>query len=156
MDESLLISQVPCPGFRLHKLEVYNWGTFDSTLGQVHTVKPGGQTTLLIGQNGSGKSTLVDALLTLLVRPVMRNYNVAAGGHKQERDERTYIKGACGRFCREEDNRAEGRFLRPGGAHFSALLACFRNAHTEEAFTVALLLYLDSEGRAQRVYCFST
>ena len=54
-------------GFRLERLEVYNWGTLDSTVGHVHTVRPAGHTTLLIGQNGSGKSTLVDALLTLLV-----------------------------------------------------------------------------------------
>src|SRR6266478_5910640 len=114
-------------GFRLHKLEVFNWGTFDSTRGEVHSVEPAGQTTLLIGQNGSGKSTLVDALLTLLVRPVVRNYNVAAGGQKQERDERTYIKGAFGRSSRDEDNRAELQFLRPRGSHYSVLLACFRN-----------------------------
>src|SRR4029078_12970031 len=113
------------PGIRLQKLEVYNWGTFDSMLGNVHVVRPSGQTTLLIGQNGSGKSTLVDALLTLLVRPVVRNYNLAAGAGKQERDERTYIKGAYGRFSRDEDNRADVQYLRPKGGHYSALLACF-------------------------------
>ena len=31
------------PGFRLHKLEVYNWGTFDSTTGSVHLVRPEGR-----------------------------------------------------------------------------------------------------------------
>src|SRR5580698_4832610 len=98
MDESFLTEPTPPRGFRLHKLEVYNWGTFDSPGGEVHTVRPEGQTTLLIGQNGSGKSTLVDALLTLLVRPGVRNFNVAAGAKKRERDERTYIKGACGRL----------------------------------------------------------
>src|SRR5689334_18356661 len=106
---------LPSPGFRLHKLEVYNWGTFDSPAGEVHAVRVDGQTALLIGQNGSGKSTLVDALLTLLVRPVVRNYNVAAGAHKQERDERTYVRGAYGRFSRGEDNRGEVQFLRPAG-----------------------------------------
>src|SRR5438132_7332608 len=114
----------PPPGLRLHKLEVYNWGTFDSPGGEVHTVRPGGQTALLIGQNGSGKSTLVDALLTLLVRPAVRNYNVAAGAHKQERDERTYVRGAYGRFSRGEDNRGEVQFLRPASSAYSALLAC--------------------------------
>src|SRR3989304_3727037 len=114
-------------GFRLHKLEVYNWGTFDSRDGTVHFVKPEGYATLLIGQNGSGKSTLVDALLTLLVRPVVRNYNVAAGAHKQERDERTYIKGAYGRLGRDDDNRAEVQYLRPDGRHYAVVLACFRN-----------------------------
>lgn len=143
------------PGLRLHKLEVCNWGTFDSTGGQVHSARPAGQTTLLIGQNGSGKSTLVDALLTLLVRPVVRNYNVAAGAHKQERDERTYIKGACGHTGRDDDNRAEMQFLRPGGASCSVLLACFRNESTDAAFTLALVLYLNSEGRSEKLYCLA-
>ena len=57
------------PGYRLHKVQVMNWGTFDSKKGQVHTVRPNGRTSLLIGQNGSGKSTMVDSVLTLLVRP---------------------------------------------------------------------------------------
>src|SRR5262249_58035274 len=125
MDDLLLTRPASRPGFRLHKLEVYNWGTFDSSNGTVHTVRPTGHTTLLIGQNGSGKSTLVDALLTLLVRPLVRSYNVAAGAHKQERDERTYVKGAFGSFSRDEDNRANTQFLRPGGSHYSTLLGCF-------------------------------
>lgn len=75
-------------GFRLHKVELWNWGTFD---GHVFTVRPEGQSALLIGQNGSGKSTLVDAILTLLVRPGLRNFNVAAGARKRERDERSYL-----------------------------------------------------------------
>jgi uncharacterized protein YPO0396 len=143
------------PGFRLHKLEVYNWGTFDSTAGEVHTFRPAGNTSLLIGQNGSGKSTLVDALLTLLVRPAVRNYNVAAGAHKQERDERTYVKGAFGSFSRDEDNRANTQFLRPGGSHYSALLACFTDENRPQTFTLAVLLYLNSEGGAEKVYCFA-
>ena len=155
MDDLFLTGRDPHSGFRLHKLEVYNWGTFDSTTGHVHTVRPAGATTLLIGQNGSGKSTLVDALLTLLVKPGVRNFNVAAGGQKRERDERTYIKGAYARFSRDEDNRADVQFLRPGGSHYSALLACFRNELRDEAFTVAQLLYLNSEGRAEKTYCFS-
>src|SRR5205085_10293065 len=118
------------------KLELLNWGTFDSTRGTVHSVRPDGATTLLIGQNGSGKSTLVDALLTLLVRPVVRNYNVAAGAHKQERDEKTYIKGAYGRFSRDEDNRADVQYLRADALRsYSALLAYFHNADTDEGFT---------------------
>lgn len=142
-------------GYRLHKLEVYNWGTFDSSQGNIHIVRPEGATTLLIGQNGSGKSTLVDALLTLLVRPVVRNYNVAAGARKQERDERTYIKGAYGRIGRDEDNGAQVQFLRPDGKHYSALLACFRNDRGD-AITVAQVLYVNSNGRSDKVYCFAT
>lgn len=141
-------------GFRLEKVELYNWGTFDSTQGHVHVVRPAGATTLLIGQNGSGKSTLVDAVLTLLVRPVVRNYNVAAGAHKQERDERTYIKGAYGRFSRDDDNRAEVQFLRGDGKYYSAILACFRNDR-DEVFTVAQVLYLAGDGAPEKVYCLA-
>lgn len=143
------------PGFRLHKLEVYNWGTFDSKDGTVHLVRPEGYTTLLIGQNGSGKSTLVDAILTLLVRPVVRNYNVAAGGHKQDRDERSYIKGAFGRSSRDEDNRGEVQFLRSGGCYYSALLASFYCEDSNQLFTAAVVLYLTADGRVEKVYCFA-
>ncbi len=60
--ESEMHDRPPLVGFRLSKLEIYNWGTFDQT---VYTMRPKGQTALLVGENGSGKSTVVDALLTL-------------------------------------------------------------------------------------------
>jgi uncharacterized protein YPO0396 len=141
-------------GYRLVKLELFNWGAFDSTNGAVHSVRPEGATTLLIGQNGSGKSTMVDALLTLLVRPVVRNYNVAAGAQKQERDERSYIKGACGRLGRDDDNRAEVQYLRRDGNHYSAILGCFRN-ELGAVITLAQVLFLDGENAPQKVYCFA-
>lgn len=141
-------------GYRLMKLELLNWGTFDSSRGTVHSVKPEGATTLLIGQNGSGKSTLVDALLTLLVRPAVRNYNVAAGAQKQERDERSYIKGACGRLGRDEDNRAEIQYLRRDGHFYSAILGCFKNEN-HEVITLAQILFLDGENAPHKVYCFA-
>ena len=51
-------------GFRLQRLEVFNWGTFD---GRVWVLRAEGRNTLLTGDIGSGKSTLVDAVTTLLV-----------------------------------------------------------------------------------------
>jgi len=60
-------------GFRLERLEVYNWGTFDS---RIWSLELNGEMSLLTGDVGSGKSTLVDALLTLLVPP--------AEGHLQQ------------------------------------------------------------------------
>lgn len=84
-------------GFRLDRLEVYNWGTFHD---QVYVFPLGGQTALLTGANGSGKSTLVDALLTLLVAPRSRIYNEASGSvtRRQERSELTYVRGDYGRI----------------------------------------------------------
>jgi uncharacterized protein YPO0396 len=155
MIDGAMTNGKPSPGYRLARMEVFNWGTFDSAHGHVHVLPVGGETALIVGQNGSGKSTLVDALLTLLVRPVVRNYNVAAGSHKQERDERSYIKGAFGRFSRDEDNGTAVQFLRPQVVHPSVLLACFRNQETRKAFTVAQLLYLGSDGAVEKVYCFA-
>lgn len=145
-------------GFRLHQLEVYNWGTFDSTgeggRGEVFCIEPKGDTTLLIGRNGSGKSTLVDSILTLLVRPAVRNYNVAAGARKRERDERTYIRGAFDRRSSDLDTGAQVQYLRAGNSHYSILLACFHNETSGKSFTIAQVLYITADGKAERVYCF--
>lgn len=158
MDEYSSSAQPELPGYRLHRLEVYNWGTFDSTQGQVHIVEPRGNTTLLVGRNGSGKSTLVDSLLTLIVPNQIRNYNVAAGAGKRERDEKTYIKGACGRQSREGDEdgarAATVKFLRPQSSHYSALLAVFKNASTDAVFSVAQVLHVSADGSADKVFCF--
>ena len=56
----------PLAGFRLTRLEVLNWGTFDK---RVWSLELGGRNGLLTGDIGSGKSTLVDAITTLLVPP---------------------------------------------------------------------------------------
>lgn len=141
----------PEAGFRLAKLEVYNWGTFD---GEVYSVAPRGTTTLLVGENGSGKSTLVDALLTLLVRPQTRNYNVAAGATKNERDEKTYIRGAYDRTV-GESGRPQIQYLRSGHGHYTALLACFANQETGGCFTLCQILYLNSENGVERIYAYA-
>ena len=63
-------------GFRLQRLEVFNWGTFDD---RVWTLQADGHNTLLTGDIGSGKSTLVDAVTTLLAPAHRVAYNKAAG-----------------------------------------------------------------------------
>ena len=79
-------------GYRLHELTVYNWGTFH---GKPFGVRPEGRTAILTGGNGTGKSTLADALLTLLVPNLRRNYNQAGQTLKRsERNERDYVMGA--------------------------------------------------------------
>ena len=53
-------------GFRLDRVELYNWGTFDGT---VSVIRPECKIMLLTGDIGSGKSTIVDAIATLLASP---------------------------------------------------------------------------------------
>ena len=134
-------TKLTAPGYRLTRLDVYNWGTFDSTDGTVHSLPLDGQTGLLIGQNGSGKSTLVDAVLTMLVPSQIRNYNVAAGAKKTERSERSYIAGACGSVS-GETGASRTRYLRPGGRGPTALMGVFEDAATGRAFTLIQILHL--------------
>lgn len=70
------------PGFRLHRLEVFNRGTSDA---RVWTLALAGRNHLLTGDIGSGKSTLVDAVTTLLVPAHRAAYNRAAGAASRER-----------------------------------------------------------------------
>lgn len=77
-------------GFRLHHLEVFNWGTFDK---RVWRMTPEGDTALLTGDIGSGKSTLVDAMTTLLLPAHRISYNKAAGAEARERTLRSYVEG---------------------------------------------------------------
>ncbi len=139
-------------GFRLATFEVFNWGTFD---GQVHSISPHGTTCLLVGENGAGKSTLVDAMLTLLVRPGVRNYNVAAGAAKKERDERTYIRGAYDRTA-GRDEKPQIQYLRDGNGFYTALLATFTSTRSGKTFTVCQVMHLTSSGDRNIVYGFDT
>lgn len=139
-------------GFRLQRLEVYNWGTFNQ---RIWRLTASGGSSLLTGANGSGKSTLVDALLTLLVPPQRRTYNLASGSEKRrERDERTYIQGAWGKQKDLENNRSKPQYLRASDTH-SVLLAVFENAKLQQTLTLAQVLWLE-ESEAQRLFFVAT
>lgn len=77
-------------GFRLHRFELLNWGTFDK---HIWKITPNGDNALLTGDIGSGKSTLIDALTTLLVPAQKITYNKAAGAEGKERNLLSYIRG---------------------------------------------------------------
>ncbi len=78
------------PGYRLHRVEVFNWGTFDRHIWHLDL---GGRTSLLTGDIGSGKSTFVDAISTLLLPAHRISYNKAAGAGSRERTLRSYVEG---------------------------------------------------------------
>ena len=138
------------PGYRLDRLEVYNWGTFD---GRVWRVDCHGETTLLTGDIGSGKSTLVDAVTTLLLPANKINYNKAAGAETRERSLRSYVLG----HYKSERVESTGA-SRPVGLrdhrHYSVLLAVFRNEGHDAEVTLAQVFWLrdTSQGQPQRFY----
>jgi uncharacterized protein YPO0396 len=111
------------PGFRLHRLEILNWGTFHR---RVWTFDPGGDNALLTGDIGSGKSTLVDAVTTLLVPAHRVSYNKAAGAETKERTLRSYVLGHY-KAERVESTGASRPVPLRGAGSYSVILGVFRN-----------------------------
>ena len=138
----------PTPGFRLYKLEVYNWGTFDE---KVWSFSPHGETSLLTGDVGSGKSTLVDALVSLMISPRKVAYNKAADSSARERSLTTYVKGHYGR------KRSEGGIGRPealrDNGHYSVILATFQDSGLNQFVTIAQFFWFqDTSASPSRFY----
>src|SRR5688572_25164363 len=114
-------------GFRLIRLEVFNWGTFG---GKVWTLHLHGQNGLLTGDIGSGKSTLIDAITTLVVPANRVAYNKAAGADTRERTLRSYVLG----HYKSERNEVSGTKPVPlrDYNNYSVILGVFHNAGFEE------------------------
>ena len=124
------------PGFRMRRLEVYNWGTFD---GAVWNFELGGHTSLLTGEIGSGKSTLVDAILTLLIPQPKINYNKAADAGSKERSLNSYVRGYYAKRS-NESGEEEPVALRDKNK-YSVILAVFCDAETNSFVTLAQVFY---------------
>lgn len=136
-------------GFRLQYMEVFNWGTFDE---QIHTIIPGGETSLLTGSNGSGKTTFVDALLTLIVpEKKYRFYNQSSGSEKKgDRTEETYVLGGYGTI-NSENGVTKALYLRENREEaYSILLANFTNEAMQEV-TLFQVRYFNN-GDMKRVF----
>jgi uncharacterized protein YPO0396 len=136
-------------GFRLARLEVFNWGTFD---GRVWTLQLDGKNGLLTGDIGSGKSTLVDAITTLLVPAQRIAYNKAAGADNKERSLRSYVLG----YYKSERNESTGTAkpvpLRDHN-NYSVILGVFHNAGYDQTVTLAQVFWMkDAHGQPARFF----
>lgn len=136
-------------GFRLNRLEVFNWGTFD---GRVWTLQLDGKNGLLTGDIGSGKSTLVDAVTTLLVPANRVAYNKAAGADSKERSLRSYVLGHYKSERNEVTGTAKPVALRDANS-YSVILGVFHNAGYDQTITLAQVFWLkDSQGQPARFF----
>lgn len=136
-------------GFRLQRLEVLNWGTFDK---RVWRYEFDGRNGLLTGDIGSGKSTLVDAITTLLVPAHRVAYNKAAGADTRERTLRSYVLG----HYKSERNEATGS-ARPialrDASSYSVILGVFRNEGYDQTVTLSQVFWLkDPQGQPARLF----
>jgi len=132
-------------GFRLDRLELWNWGTFH---GDVQVLEPRCGWTLLIGDNGSGKSTAIDALRTLLVPPRIINYNDAAAdtrrGASRDRSRRSYIRGAWSASSTIDSTAATTQYLRDAG-RLSAIAGVFADPSRNVVVTAAQVLWMQDD-----------
>ncbi|MGA7979115.1 MAG: ATP-binding protein, partial [Chromatiaceae bacterium] len=136
-------------GYRLHRLEVFNWGTFD---GRVWTLQPGGRNSLLTGDIGSGKSTLVDAVTTLLVPAHRVAYNKAAGADSRERTLRSYVLGHYKSERSDLSGTAKPVALRDPSS-YSVILGVFHNAGYDQTVTLAQVFWIkDLQGQPARFF----
>jgi uncharacterized protein YPO0396 len=130
-------------GFRLHHMEIYNWGTFHR---HIWRFSPEGFNSLLTGDIGSGKSTLVDALTSLLVPHHRIVYNKAAGATSKERSLYSYVRGE---YKSEKDDlgqAAKAVALRDESS-YTVLLAHFYNKGFKQAVTLAQVFWLKDQQR---------
>ncbi|MBL8298896.1 MAG: ATP-dependent exonuclease SbcCD, C subunit-like protein [Rhodanobacteraceae bacterium] len=136
-------------GFRLQRLEVLNWGTFDR---RVWRYELDGRNGLLTGDIGSGKSTLVDAVTTLLVPAHRVAYNKAAGADARERSLRSYVLGHYKSERNEVTGSARPVALRDASS-YSVILGVFRNEGYDQAVTLAQVFWLkDPHGQPARLF----
>jgi uncharacterized protein YPO0396 len=136
-------------GFRLRRIEIYNWGTFHQ---KVWALQPQGENSLVTGDIGSGKSTLVDAITTLLVPAQLISYNKAAGADTRERSLRSYVLGYYKSERGDAGLSARPVMLRDRDS-YSVLLGEFYDSKFDETVTLAQVFWLRAaEGQPTRFY----
>ncbi|KAJ8140123.1 hypothetical protein OY671_006679, partial [Metschnikowia pulcherrima] len=125
-------------GFRLERLEVLNWGTFDQ---RVWAFDLDGRNASSTGDIGSGKSTIVDAVTTSLVPSHRISYNKAAGAGARERSSRSYVAG----HYKSERDEATGTTRHVGSRErgtYSVVSGRFSNRGFDQEVTLAQVFWL--------------
>jgi len=140
-------------GFRLERLEMLNWGTFNHRVWSLDLL---GRNGLLTGDIGSGKSTIVDAITTLLLPANRVSYNKAAGAETRERSLRSYVLG----YYKSERSEVSGSSRPVGlrrGSTYSVVLGVFANRGYDSTVTLAQVFWLKdgNQGQPERFFVTS-
>ncbi|MDF0529248.1 SbcC/MukB-like Walker B domain-containing protein [Tsukamurella sp. 8F] len=113
--------------FRLVRLQVVNWGTFDGY--KDFPIDDRG--VILTGPSGSGKSSLMDAHSVVLLPTYDQAFNASAdltakGARKAARSMADYVRGAWS-VNDDEHNQSKVQYLRGESATWSAIAATYDN-----------------------------
>jgi uncharacterized protein YPO0396 len=125
--------------WRLARVELLNWGTFDGH----HRIDVARKGHLFTGASGSGKSSLLDAIGTVLTPDKWLRFNAAAQDSTSRNDDRTlvsYVRGAWSKEADETLDRAVSTYLRKT-ATWSGILLRFENER-DAPVTLARLFHL--------------
>lgn len=125
--------------WRLDRLELINWGTFDGR----YRIEIARQGHLFTGASGSGKSSLLDAIATVLTPTRVLRFNAAAQEGASRGDDRSFVSYVRGAWSKEADetlDRAVSSYLRRG-ATWSGILLRFADGQ-DGVVTLARLFHL--------------
>ena len=142
------------PGYRLQRLEVFNWGTFDSTDGRVFRFEPQGGPHCWSGTTGRVSrrlSTRSPRCWSILVRePTTSQLAPSAPSGTPKATSRAPFDRTA-----DESHASVVRYLRPHGNQLSAISAVFRDEQLDKAFTLLQVLYLNTGGSDDKVYAIA-
>jgi uncharacterized protein YPO0396 len=138
-DEAAVYGPIHVGQWRLARVELLNWGTFDGH----HHIDVARKGHLFTGASGSGKSSLLDAIATVLTPDKWLRFNSAAQESTARNDDRSlisYVRGAWSKEADENLDRAVSTYLRKG-ATWSGILLRFENEQ-DAPVTLARLFHL--------------
>jgi uncharacterized protein YPO0396 len=124
--------------FRLIRLQVINWGTFNG----YKDLPIDERGVLFTGPSGSGKSSLMDAHSAVLLPTHDQRFNASAdlnvrGAKQATRTVADYVRGAWSE-TNDEHNRSKVRYLRGGKPTWSAIAATYSDG--VDATTTAVVV----------------
>lgn len=136
-------------GFRLQRVDVYNWGSFNNNVKSVYF---GGQNVLMTGDNGAGKSSIIDAMTVLLYDVKKVVFNQAAGAEKGERNLASYVLG----YYKNDNSsgvKTELGLRSRQNAVLSIIMASFYNRKLDEhVVLIQCLVMLKQKSTPDRYY----
>ncbi|GLJ61459.1 ATP-binding protein [Microbacterium barkeri] len=131
------------PQWRLARIEVVNWGTFDGA----HGIDVARKGHLFTGASGSGKSSLLDAVAAVMTPDRWLRFNAAAQDGSSRADDRSlvsYVRGAWSKEADEALDRAVSAYVRPR-ATWSGILLRYEN-EVDAPVTLVRLFHLPGSG----------
>ncbi|MFN3867137.1 MAG: ATP-binding protein, partial [Demequina sp.] len=124
------------PQWRLARIEMVNWGTFDGH----HTVDVAREGHLFTGASGSGKSSVLDAIAAVLTPDKWITFNAAAldqAGGRADRSLMSYVRGAWSKEADELEDRTVASYVR-AKTTWSGILLRFEDRVSEPVTLVRL------------------